>query len=220
MGGHHITDTESDMPRLSNTRELILDAALNLFSERGYDGVGLRDLAREVGIRESALYKHFGSKQEILDHLAKRMYDECIETEATHDTTENPEELVERYRAISVEELIRSTYGTFMYFAKARRASKFRKIMTMEQFRNEKIGALYRALYFENVLVNYSAIFKGLMDSGTLIEADPDIVALHFYSPIFLLLTSYDEQRIDEAELSQKLEKHIRQFMDLYLRKE
>ena len=55
------------MPKQKDTKLLILDAALNLFSKRGYDGVGLRDLAQEVGIRESAIYKHFKGKQDIFD---------------------------------------------------------------------------------------------------------------------------------------------------------
>ncbi|MDR2043282.1 MAG: TetR/AcrR family transcriptional regulator [Clostridium sp.] len=42
-----------------DTKEVILTVALKLFSERGYDGVGIRDILKEIGIRESALYKHY-----------------------------------------------------------------------------------------------------------------------------------------------------------------
>jgi AcrR family transcriptional regulator len=51
------------------TRERILDAALRLIAREGLAGTSMRALAREVGVRESALYAHFPSKQAIFDEL-------------------------------------------------------------------------------------------------------------------------------------------------------
>ena len=56
-----------------NTKEDILIAALNLFAEKGFDGVSVRDIAEEVGIRQSSLYKHYESKQDIFDNILIRM---------------------------------------------------------------------------------------------------------------------------------------------------
>lgn len=44
----------------------IHDAALTLFSERGYHGTGMEDLAQAIGLRASSLYNHMSSKQELL----------------------------------------------------------------------------------------------------------------------------------------------------------
>ncbi|HBN81710.1 MAG TPA: TetR/AcrR family transcriptional regulator, partial [Ruminococcaceae bacterium] len=66
-----------------DTKEVILTTALKLFSERGYDGVGIRDIAKEIGIRESALYKHYSGKQDIFDSILKdveRRYQEEVST--------------------------------------------------------------------------------------------------------------------------------------------
>lgn len=52
-----------------DTHRLILDAALDLFSQGGYAGASMRQLARAVGVRESALYHHFESKEAILRAL-------------------------------------------------------------------------------------------------------------------------------------------------------
>ena len=54
------------------TRERLLAAALERFSRDGWGGTSIRDLARDVGIRESSVYKHFGSKQELFDALLER----------------------------------------------------------------------------------------------------------------------------------------------------
>ena len=53
----------------SNTRERILDAALDLFATQGFAGTSMRQIARAVDIRESAIYAHFASKQEMYETL-------------------------------------------------------------------------------------------------------------------------------------------------------
>ena len=82
----------------TSTKEKIMDAAIVLFSEKGYDNVSMRDIAGEVGIKASSIYNHFPSKQDIL----KSIYDfyvqehrlaapnretllQCLETEPFHD---------------------------------------------------------------------------------------------------------------------------------------
>src|SRR5215216_2785066 len=48
-------------------REQILDAALRIFSEKGFAGASIRDIAREVGVTEGLLYHYFESKEQLLD---------------------------------------------------------------------------------------------------------------------------------------------------------
>ena len=50
----------------ASTKEKIIDAAIVMFSERGYDQVSMRDIAKTVGIKASSIYNHFLSKREIL----------------------------------------------------------------------------------------------------------------------------------------------------------
>src|ERR671918_720039 len=52
-----------------DTRREILDASLELFAENGFFGTSMRQIARAVGVRESALYHHFPSKDSILEQL-------------------------------------------------------------------------------------------------------------------------------------------------------
>ena len=59
------------MVRRSDNKEKIFDVSINLFSEYGYDGVSIRQIAKEVGIRESSIYNHFPSKESILDAILK-----------------------------------------------------------------------------------------------------------------------------------------------------
>jgi AcrR family transcriptional regulator len=51
---------------VSSTKEKIMDVAIKLFSDRGYDVVSMRDIAAEVGIKAASIYNHFPSKRDIL----------------------------------------------------------------------------------------------------------------------------------------------------------
>ena len=51
------------------TKERIFDVSLELFSQRGFDAVSVREIAREVGIRESSIYNHYKNKEAILDTI-------------------------------------------------------------------------------------------------------------------------------------------------------
>ena len=56
-----------------DTKEKILQTALRLFAEHGFEGVSMRDIASEIGITKAALYRHYESKRAIFDAIVKRM---------------------------------------------------------------------------------------------------------------------------------------------------
>ena len=58
----------------SSTRERILDIALELFTERGYDKTSLRDIAERLGTTKAALYYHFERKEDILLELHLQLH--------------------------------------------------------------------------------------------------------------------------------------------------
>lgn len=58
-----------------STRERILDVALDLFAEQGYDKTSLREIADAMGFTKAALYYHFASKEDMLMALHLRLHD-------------------------------------------------------------------------------------------------------------------------------------------------
>jgi AcrR family transcriptional regulator len=62
-------------PLAPNTRERILDVALDLFIEKGYDKTSLREIAEQLGFTKAALYYHFASKEDILIALHMRLHE-------------------------------------------------------------------------------------------------------------------------------------------------
>jgi AcrR family transcriptional regulator len=59
----------------ADTRQRILDAALDLFAEHGYDRTSLREIAATLGVTKAALYYHFESKEDILLALHMRVHE-------------------------------------------------------------------------------------------------------------------------------------------------
>lgn len=61
------------------TKERILLEALRLFSKKGYDAVSVEQIADAVGIKAPSLYKHYKSKQDILDRIIHNSYEVLID---------------------------------------------------------------------------------------------------------------------------------------------
>lgn len=57
------------------TRERILDVALELFNEQGYDKTSLREIAERLGVTKAALYYHFERKEDLLLELHLRLHE-------------------------------------------------------------------------------------------------------------------------------------------------
>lgn len=202
---------------MENTRDTIIYQALNLFSDKGFEGVSMRDIAGSVGIKASSLYNHFKSKEDIfnsiIEEMTKRYEEMIISMQIPHGEFEA---VVEQYMQVSYEMLNEIAKGMFLYFLKDDFASKFRRLLTMEQYRSTLAGNIFQNFYIEGAIEYQSILFANMMAKGAFIQCDPNIMAIHFYSPIFLLLNKYDRLPNKEEEALDALSKHVRQFSDIY----
>ncbi|HWE65416.1 MAG TPA: helix-turn-helix domain-containing protein [Acidimicrobiales bacterium] len=73
--GRAPADNDEALPRALSTRERILDVALDLFIEKGFDKTSLREIAEQLGFTKAALYYHFASKDDILMGLHLRLHE-------------------------------------------------------------------------------------------------------------------------------------------------
>ena len=58
---------------LLHTRDRIVQSALRLFSRKGFRGTTIKDIAHEVGVTEGAIYRHFESKEELMEHITEKI---------------------------------------------------------------------------------------------------------------------------------------------------
>ena len=73
LPGASVLGSARSSQRRQQTRELVLDTALRLFSERGYLGVRVEDIAKESGVSRATFYKHFAEREQVLAELFQRL---------------------------------------------------------------------------------------------------------------------------------------------------
>lgn len=202
---------------MKSTKEKILIEALTLFSENGYESVSVNQIALAVGIKAPSLYKHYKNKKDIFNAIILNMQNRYLEfAKGLEMNGILPEQDRERFINISEIELINLGKSMFLYFLHDEFQSKFRKMLTIEQFKNKELAKEYIKQYFDDSLTYQQFIFKMLSQQNVLIDEDPSIIALHFYGPIYFLISLCDACPEREEEALKTLEKHIQQFNRLY----
>lgn len=201
-----------------NTKKKIIEAALILFSEKGYSDVFVGDIAKAVGIKAPSLYKHFKSKQEIFNAILEELKaDYTKQAAAIGIDGNNTDADAGIYAEISEEALIKIGKDLFLYFLHDEHMKLFRKLLTIEQFHDSELAELYSKQYINDPLSYQGELFKLLIATGKFKPVDPDILAFQFYAPIYTLLTVCDRQPEREPEALNMIEAHIRQFNNNYL---
>lgn len=199
------------------TKQKILKEALNLFAEKGYHAVYVGDIAEAVGIKAPSLYKHYKSKQDIFNAILEEMkksYDQQAAALKMNGNDADADASI--FSAVSEDQLVQMGLKLFTYFLHDDYASKFRKMLTIEQFHDADLSSLYQKQYIDDPLSYQAAIFSLLSANGYLSQDNINIMALHFYAPIYMLLTVCDRQPEREKEILQLIEQHIRQFNRRY----
>lgn len=204
----------------TSTRTALLNAAQARFATDGFAGTSIRDLAGAVGIRESSVYKHFPSKQALLEALLSRAEERVAAVAAGLGVhVGDPAEAVGDYAAISPERLTEVALGFFDFAVGDAEFMAIRRMLTLEQFRTPRAGELLRALMVDRPLEFQTGLFAELMTRGLFRDADPRAVALAFWGPVVAVLGLADDPaRIAEARAA--LTAHLAHFRATHVEEE
>lgn len=200
---------------INNTKERIWHEALTLFSEHGFDGVSVKEIAHAVGIKDSSLYNHCRSKQEIFDTILVEVTKTLKESNSNYalplivDTADT-------YVDIPIEKLTKIFVDAFKFYLEDEMTAKFRKLLISEQHTQQYVGDLYNELFFETPMKHLTALFSDLIQQGVFIQTDPYTTAMHFYAPLNFLIRRCDIQPELEQQNIAHLKNHIKQFDQIY----
>ena len=195
-----------------STKEKILDAALTLFAENGYDGTSMEQIASIVGIKAPSLYKHYKGKEDILNALidsAEARYEEMFGSEKNIGKVPQ-----------SREEFIKVTLKRISFTIKDPVIRKTRMLLVQEQFRNERISEATTRHQLDGIQRMFAKIIKGMMDEGIVIDDDPELLAVELTAPAVLQIARSDRQPQYEEECMEYIEKHMRHFCKVYMRED
>ena len=158
------------------TRQAILDAALDLFAEKGYFGTSLRDVAGAVGVRESALYNYFAGKEALFDALLTAHQDSKAER-----LTPLAEATITDGRTL----LLQLAYQTLDSFTQPREQKLFRILMS-DGVRLAKVGRINLHERMSHRRDRLHDIIRRLIREGWLRKADVNTLSLAFVSPLVI----------------------------------
>lgn len=175
-----------------STRDQIVEKALDLFSQQGYGGVSVRDIARAVGIRESSIYNHFDNKRAIFDTIVDVCFQKAESYFKEKSLPFDMRDDLSLYRGIGLEQLQQTIEQTFRYFFEDPWNLRFRRLLIISQYADGRCRDIYRRLYRDYCLQFQANLFQYLMEAGQLRREDPMAAAIEFYSPIYLLLHTCD----------------------------
>ena len=193
-----------------STKERILQEALTLFAENGYDGTGVEQIAEKVGIKAPSLYKHFKGKEDILNALidsAEEYYEESFGSE--QHIGEIPE---------NRDDFVRATMSRIAFTMHDPMIRKIRKFLVQEQFRNERLAEITTRHQIVGIQKMYEKIIEEMMKNGLFLYDDPALLSIELVSPVVLWVSKADRQPQYEQEIMECIKKHISHFCDVYMK--
>ena len=191
------------------TKERILETALELFAQSGYLGTSMSDIAARLGITKAALYKHYAGKQKILDRIVQRMNELDAARAAAYEMPgAAPEDFAQAYLNTPLDRIRAYSTAQFDHWTREPFSANFRKMLTLEQYRDARLAQLYQENLASGPVKYMAAIFRPLTDS----DETAMQLALDFYGPMYLLYSVYDGAA-DQSAVAPMLEAHIDRFI-------
>lgn len=199
-----------------NTRDEILNVALDLFSVNGYEATSISQIADAVGIRKASLYSHFGSKQEILDNVVESVLKGYAEHSIFANADWDDPEFTKDKEGMTAEDAAKMIQGQVRYIVHDLAISRGRKMLMIEQFRNKELAALQSRMNYDDVLKYFEGMIRFLIRSNKLKNSDTWIMAAQLSSPITVWINLCDREPSREEEVAEMVHKHVLQFFETY----
>ena len=195
-----------------DTKERILTAALDLFSQNGYACANIRELMASLGLAKSSTYRPFESKEDIWNALLDEM------TVYYGERFGSPEHLPPV--PDSLEELVSLTMHMAEITVRDEKIVKTRKLLSIEQFRDERARDLATKHFLTGIRDMFTYLFTGMMDKGLLRRDDPAMLAFAYTSPITALIHLCDRAPEKTEDALARIEAFSRHFCRIYGGKE
>lgn len=175
-----------------STKEKIFDVSLDLFSQKGFDAVSVRKIAREVGIRESSIYNHYKNKESILDAIIDYF---MVELESSSPPEEEMEKLME-----TPELFFEVGSKAFIGRMSAPKTEKIWRLISIELYHNEKIREFFKKELLEVPILAWEQIFTKMMEKGAIKQTDPKVLAYEYFSFAIYLLFEHFVLNYEETD--------------------
>ncbi len=195
------------------TKERIFDVALELFSQKGFDAVSVREIAREVGIRESSIYNHYKNKEAILDTIIDYFMNELYQSGFSE---EEESALLEE----SPEAYLQQGARMYMESINTPQMEKIWRLVSIETYHNDKIREFFKKELLDAPIDIWENTFRMMIEKKMIKPLNPRTLAHEYFSfPIYLFfeyyVLRYDEDFNSFIEMAmEKMANHNEFFLN------
>ena len=190
---------------MKNTKEKILSAALFLFAKYGYEPVTVEQITTELGLVKSSIYKHFSGKRDIFNQILVKMAErDFAQAMALAMPVAPKSENQKSYQNLSLENIAEFCKTMFDYWTTDKFAMDFRRLLTLEQYRNPEAAELFTQ-YLGQGPVDYMAdIFEEIIKD----KHSAKIKATELYALMYFGYELYDKAK-NKKSVKQQIHSQI-----------
>ncbi|GGH31945.1 hypothetical protein GCM10008013_36030 [Paenibacillus segetis] len=209
---HTFVDIHNN-PMKNTTKISILHTCIELFSNAGYSAVSIREITRNVGIKESSLYNHFRTKDEIIETIYTNYR---LEFSRILPSMEILDELLTK---MEPEAFMQQGFTLFKMSYNNPTIEKMWRIVQIEQFRDVRARNIYLDDISNNTLLFVEQVFQKLIHMGKMKPLDPADLAAVYQYPVFAMMIEYQILKCDHKDtslLEKRMNNHIHRFFQNY----
>ncbi len=191
------------MKKETTTRDRILEAALKIFSRKGYLGTTTREIAVGACVAEVTLFRHFSSKE--------RLFEEVISWYSFLPALKG---LLPELRDRDYRDALFLIAGRFLGILKQRR--ELVRIVQSEMHRSPRIREIFY-LFTDDMFKTLASYFRELRGKGMLRDVDPEYAARAFLGMFFSYF--YREEFIADRRIKKtELDRAMKEFIEIFVR--
>lgn len=177
------------MPR-ENRKELIIQEALKLFSEKGFAAVSMRDLAESVGISVSTIYHYYPSKQDLAQDMIARA------NELTAKARDSFFRILSGTEKVECEPFVRAGVMYVTAYLRHEQIDPLLRMLESERFHEPAAEEAWQRMMFTDPIAHEAKVFELLGARGEIKETDEDRLAGEYHGIVMLGYFTGDTDRM------------------------
>lgn len=186
------------------TKQRILSVSIDLIAQYGFKEVSMRQIANEVGIKASSLYKHYENKEDILNSIFALFSEKLTQTDVQMPEIESPRQYFElafeRFKQVMWEPTV----------------LKMAKIITREQQYNRSVRDSFVQVLIDKPAQTTKHVFDIMAEKGLIRDMDTRVLAEEYNAYIVYLY--YEQNLLHDSPSLEVIDKKMKQHNDYFAR--
>jgi len=183
-----IKATPSNASGEMTTKERILDVAIDLFAQKGFDAISMREIAEAAGIRKATLYYYFTTKDEILVTILEYVMERWNQSKVGKWSDSDDSEA--QILSMGLDGFLAMASSVSSSWLGDPRMEKIMRISFIELYHNEQIRNFMLAFFGDGPKF-FEESFAIMVKHGLIKPADPKVLTMEYMSFYMMTLVDY-----------------------------